>query len=129
AGHDDSKHPDFGSTGVMWPWGFTRTSKGLGPRGTYEAAGAAAGASGIPVKDIHGDINLLTILMANTPSGGSVDASEVAAAVEGVLRDDFAALARTVAASDDAEHTQILTAVKGLPDATRKAIATALGNG
>src|SRR5690606_33387545 len=26
-GKNDSGHPDYGSTGLMWPWGFEQTSQ------------------------------------------------------------------------------------------------------
>lgn len=54
-------HPDYASTGVLWPWGFEQTSQGGGSRAAYQSAKAMADASGLPWAELHGDQNLLAL--------------------------------------------------------------------
>ena len=61
-GKTDTKHPDFASTWIVWPWGAEQTSQGYGPRGDLEGGAATARALGLTVDERHGDINLHALL-------------------------------------------------------------------
>lgn len=70
-GQNDSAHPDFGSTGIQWPWGFERTSVGRGPRTAYEGGKAIAGLLVDRLEpEAHADITALALALEHGTSHG-----------------------------------------------------------